>query len=193
MKLVELDSEWNPIINPELFLIECFEELRIDRQKDKDLLIKEIGYIYFFYNLKSDFQFQTNKKERHKDVKRYVGLPDDWEIDDLLGRCIDTYLYLSQSVSSKILQTAYMSVDKLKEQLEAIDLNERDSNNKPIWNIKHYSDTTKVIPDLLETIQKAEKAYLKGEQENEKLRGNKLKTLYEDGFSSPGAQSRHND
>lgn len=181
MKLVELDSEYNPIINPELFLLDCFAKLRDDRKNPK-LLLKEIGYIYFFYDMKSDFQFQTNKKERHKDVKKYVNLDVNWDVDDILEECISTYLYLSQTVAGKLLESAYLTVDKIKDQLNLIDLNERDDRGKPIWNIKQMADTSKIIPDILESMQKSEKAFIKGQEENEKLRGSKLKTLYEEGF-----------
>lgn len=190
MKLIELDEEWNIILNPELFLIDCFEQLRLDRKKDKKLLLKEIGFIYFFYNLKSVFQFETNKAARKKNVKSYVKLDDQWEVDDLLQECIDTYLFLSQTVASKLLNNAYMSVDKINAQLDEIDLNERDKMGKPIWNLKQFADTTKIIPQLFETMEQAEKAYLKGQAENDTLRGDKLKTLYEDSldFGEPGKE-----
>ena len=186
MKLIELDSEYNPIINPELFLLDAFVKLR-DSRKDPKLLLQEIGFIYFFYNLKSDFQFQTNKRERLKDVKHYVKLPPGWEVDEILQECIDAYTYMSQTVAGKLLENAYLSVDKINDQLNLIDLNERDNNNKPIWNIKQFADTTKVIPELMDTLEKAEKAYIKGHEQNDKLRGSKLKTLYEDGFNKPKA------
>ena len=186
MKLIELDSEYHVIINPELFLIDCFVELRDDR-KDPKLLLQEIGFIYFFYDLKSDFQFQTNKKERLKDVKKYVKMPPGWEVDDKLQECINTYNYLSQTVSGRLLSNAYLSVDKINDQLNLMDLNERDKMGKPIWNIKQFADTTKLIPQLMETLEQSELAYIKGQEKNDKLRGNKIKTLYEDGFNKPSA------
>lgn len=186
MKLVELDSEYNVIVNPELFLLDCFAKLRDDR-KDPGLVLKEIGYIYYFYNMRSEFQMQTNKKERHVDVKRYVNLDVNWEIDDILQECIDAYLYLSQTVAGKLLASAYLTVDKIQDQLTSIDLNERDERGKPIWNLKQMADTSKLIPGIIESIEQSEKAYLKGQQENEKLRGNKLKTIYENGFGKPKA------
>lgn len=181
MKLVELDSEYQVIVNPELFLIDCFAALRDDRKNPK-LLLKELGYIYFFYNMKSEFQFQTNKAERAKDVKRRCKLDEKWKVDKLLLECIDVYLYLSQTVGGSILESAYLMADKIKDQMNLIDLNERDKSNKPIWNVKQMVDTSKSLPDLMESLNKAEMTYMKGQNENNKLRGDKLKTLYEDGF-----------
>ena len=72
---------------------------------------------------------------------------------------------------------------KIKKQLENIDLDERKkTSGDPVWNLKQMVDTSKALPSLLESIRKAEAEYLKGQSENEKLRGDKVKTLYEDGF-----------
>ena len=181
MKLFELDDTYNVIFQPELFLLKDFRDLR-DNRKDIGLLYKEIGFIYYFCDLSSDFQFELNPVKREKDVIKYVGLPADWQRDELIDTCILVYEYLSQSVSSRLLESAYMSVDKFTEQVKSIDLNERDKGGKPIWNQKMIMDTVKGIPDLLETIRKSEAEFLKNEQKETKIRGDKMKTLYEDGF-----------
>jgi hypothetical protein len=181
MKLIDLDDQYNVVLDPEVFLLDDFKKLRDDR-KDPELLLKEIGYIYFFYSLKSEFQFQTDKNKRHEDVLRRVNLPAEWKPDDLVSACIKLYIHLSQTVAGGLLESAYLTVDKIKDQLNSINLNERDERNKPIWNIKQILDTSKSIPELMETIRDAEKAYIKGQEEEDQLRGNKIKTLYEDGF-----------
>lgn len=181
MKIFDLDDAYNVIFSPELFLLKDFRDLRDDRN-DVELLYKEIGFIYYFADLGSDFQFELDLKAREKDIKRFVGLPDDWEKDELIETCIKVYNYLSQSVSSRLLESAYLGVDKFVEQIRAIDLNERDKANKPIWNQKQIMDMMKNIPDLLETVKQAETEFLKNQEKETKIRGDKLKTLYEDGF-----------
>lgn len=184
MKLFELDDTYTVNFNPEIFLIEDFRKLRDSRKKNIELIYKELGFIFFFCDLKSDFQFQTNKVLREEDVKKQVGLDEKWKPDDLVLACMKTYKYLSQTVSSRLLESIYITVDKIKFQLEGIDLNERHpTTNVPIWNIKQISDTAKSFPSLMESIRQAEKEYIKGQEENEKLRGDKIKTLYEDGIT----------
>lgn len=181
MKLFELDETYNLVFQPEVFLLKDFRDLR-DSRDDVELLYKELAFIYFYCDLKSDFQFETNIAKRKKDVKKYVDLDPSWTIDEILNDCMDTYLYLSKTVSSQLLQTAYLAVDKFDKQIRDIDLNERDKNNRPIWNQKQMLDMTKSIPELLETVKKAEAEFLKDEEKQTKLRGDKVKTLYEDGF-----------
>lgn len=183
MKLFELDDTYTVNFNPEVFLIKDFAELRDSRKKNIELLYKEMAYIFFFTDLTSDFAFQTNDELRHKDVKKYVGLPDKWEPDDKLKRCIKVYDYLSQTVAGKLLKGCYIGVNKITELLENINLNERDKGGRPIWNQKQVTDTIKGVPPLLKSLKEAEAEYLKGQAENSKLRGDKIKTLYEDGFT----------
>ena len=52
-----------------------------------------------------------------------------------------------------------------------------------MWNPKIISDVVKGLPDLVKSVQQAEAEYLKGQDINDKLRGDKLKTYYEDGIS----------
>jgi hypothetical protein len=181
MKIFELDESYNVIFSPELFLLKDFRDLRDDR-KDIDILYKEISYIYFFADLGSDFQFELNLNKRKKDLIRYVGLPPNWKPDKLVETCIEVYEYLSQTVSSSLLESVYAIVDKFQKQIKGIDLNERDKGGKPIWNQKQIMDMAKSVPDLLESTKKAEFEFLKDQEKETKIKGDKLKTLYEDGF-----------
>lgn len=183
MNLFELDDTYTVQFNPEVFLLKDFAELKKSRKKDIELLYKEMSYIYFFTDLRSDFQFQTDKKERAEEVKKMVGLKEDWKPDDKINTCIEVYKYLSTTTASRLLESAYTAVDKIVQQNNTIDLNERNlKTNTPIWNQKHIQDSIKGIPELLKSLRVAEAEYLKGQQENEKLKGDKMKTLFEDGF-----------
>lgn len=182
MKLFELDDTYTVNFEPEIFLIKDFKNLRDSRKKKIDLLYKELSFIYFYCDMSSDFQFQTSKVDREIEIKKFVDLPETWKPDKLINACIETYNYLSQTVSSRLLESIYTTVDKIKTQLEDLNLNERDKSNRPIWNVKQIVDSIKVMPDLLESIRKAEKEFIKGQQESDKLRGEKIKTLYEDGI-----------
>ena len=183
MKLVEqLDGSYNVTFNPELFLLKDFRDLRDDRN-DIELVYKEIAFVYFYADLRSDFQFETNPEKRKEDIKRMLGLGKDWEMDTYVNNCIMAYMYLSQTVSGRLLESAYLAVDKFTEQIKEIDLNERDKGGKPIWNQKQIMDTVKAIPELLQTVKQAEMEYLKNQEKESRLRGDKVKTLYEDGIT----------
>lgn len=183
MKLFDLDDSYNVVFDPEIFLIKDFADLRDSRKKNIALIYKELAFIYFYCDLRSDFQFQTDKKERVAEVKRFVKLPENWKIDKHIETCMEVYNYLSQTVTGNLLKGAYKAVDKITKNIEDLDLDERDKSNKPIWNQKQLADVIKTIPDILKAIQEAEAQYMRGQEANDKLRGDKIKTLYEDGFT----------
>lgn len=178
MKLFKSNDGFTVEIEPELYQIKEFAELLESRKKNLSLLYKELSYIYFYSDMTSDFQFQTNELERHNELKHYLGLPSTWKKDKLIEEAIEAYKYLSQTPSSRLLQSAYVGAEKLKKQLEEIDLNERDKNGKPIWNIKQFNDTLKAIAQTVEELDKAEKQFIRSQKEvNKKTKTNQ--SLYD--------------
>lgn len=167
-------------INPILYTIGEFANLIEFRTNDKKLLKKELAYIYFHSDLKSDFQFQVDANQRKRDLIKFLNLDPSWSVVPELQAAIDAYKYLSQTVSSKLLATVYSIVDKIEAQLNSIDLDERDKSNKPIWNIKQIQEVAQRLPYVMESIDKAEKIYIKAQEDNTKIRGAKTKSLYED-------------
>lgn len=179
MRLLKSKDGYSIEVEPEIYAIGDFAKLAEARRKNLDLLYKELAYIYFFCDMSSDFQFQTNEAARDAELKKYLDMPTGWKRDDLVSSAMETYIYLSQTASSRLLQGVYIAVDKIKAQLESIDLNERDKGGKPIWNIKQIHDTIKGMPDLMMNIEKAEKQFIKSQKENGKLPGNKQRSLYD--------------
>ena len=185
MKLFLFNDENGTVaVEPEVFLIKDFNELKVLRKKNKGKLHKELAYIYFYCDLSSDFQLNTNEEQRSIDVRNHVSLPETWKPDEIMLKCMKVYEYLSQTVSSSLLKSCYIAVDKLQTFLSDMDLNERTPAGGPVWNPKIISDIVKGVPDLLKSVQQAEAEFVKGQNLSEKLRGDKLKTFYEDGISS---------
>lgn len=152
--------------DPELLVIRVVDDLIKDRDNE-DLVTKELGYIYFQYNLVSDFNSQKDMVLRSEDVRDYVGLPPDWIVDNKLQRVIDIYVESQENeISYSLLKTSYNMVDKIKDQLDNIDLNERDKSGKPMWNIKIIKDTVGGLYELTESLKKVENEFIKSQQKN---------------------------
>lgn len=151
-------------INPEFLSIKAVSDL-VNSRGDKNLLYKEISFIYFYCNLLSDFNSQKDLKLRKEEIKKYLGLKDTWDIDKYLERVIELYTKSQEEEDSyALLKTLYNMVEKIKVQLDNIDLNERDKNDKPIWNIKIINDTVKGMPELMESLKKAEAQFIKAQK-----------------------------
>lgn len=179
MRLLVSEDGYNVIPDPKIFLIMEFEKLR-DSRKDLNTLTKELGYLYFMYHPESDFMDQTVESFRHIDVVKYLGLPSGYQPDQIMKQAIDAYLYLSQTSESKMLQTARKSVAKLEKQIDEIDLDERDKNGKPVWDLKKYQDVVKSMPETMASLQKVEDLYVRKKEEAARLKGDKEAAIFED-------------
>jgi len=180
MKLFSCDDGFNVVIEPEILLLKDFNFLYTDRKGDENLILKELAYIYFMHEASSDFQQQTNEAERSKEVIRHVNLPTGWEPDEYMTTCCETFLELSETMTSGLLKDTYAMVQKIRNELKAIDLGEKDKMGKPVYNLKQIIETSKQIPLLMETLNKAEIEYVKGQAEANLNKGSKTKSAYED-------------
>lgn len=185
LTLIKTDDGFNLDIADELWFIWEFKVFLEDRLKDKkngkEQVLKELGYLYFFYNPESDFASQTNDELRHDEVLLYMSLPSNWKPDNLFDNIVKVYNGVD-SLADKLLKTARLATDKLNTQLGKIDLDERDKSGKPIYNLKQFNETIKQLPDTMEALNKAEKAYIANKAEKNNMKGQKTKSLYEDGI-----------
>lgn len=178
MKLFKCEDGFNVEIEPELFLINVFKSLYMDRKGKEPLVIKELAYIYFMHEASSDFQ-SLDITERAFDVKKHVNLDPSWEEDQYVRDCVDMFLE-REPIASGLLKDTYEMVNKIRDEMKSINLSEKDKSGKPVYNLKQIVETTKQIPFLMETLNKAENEYVKGQAETNKNKGSKVKSIYED-------------
>lgn len=178
MKLFSCEDGFNLIIEPELFLVNSFKALYMDRKGKETLVTKELAYVYFMHEASSDFQ-ASRKEERAFEVKKHVNLDPSWEEDEYIKDCVVTFL-AAEPIASLLLKDTYEMVHKVRAELQAINLSEKDKSGKPVYNLKQIIETTKQIPMLIESLNKAENEYVKGQAETNKNKGSKIKSAYED-------------
>lgn len=151
-----------------------------DKSKEKDKAISELSYIYFFADPRSDYQLYLDEEERSETIKRDLGLNDKWKPDKDLKRAIEFYKSF-KPLSSLLLEDTRILVDNLRNYLRTTDLSERDDKGKPIYTPNIITATVKQIPDLIKSLDEAEKALYSELLDNSRMRGNKEKSLLEDG------------
>lgn len=180
MRLFRSEDGFNVEIEPELFLLAPFRALYDDRKCNDALVLKELAYIYFKNELTSDFQHITDQNERGDEVSGYLNLPPLWIPDSYIRDCEEFYIKHSETASGKLIKTGYMMVDKIKQEVEAIDMSERDKSGKPIYTVKMMLDSTKEIYTAVDKLQTAEKTFMLNQKESSLKKGSKTKSDYED-------------
>lgn len=171
------------VIEPEALLLIPFKRIwQRDRSQNKDRAMMELGFIYFFCDPRSDYQYLTDEEQRKQAIKEGEGLPDKWEPDKVVLAAMDFYNSFKPT-SALLLEDTRYAVDKLRKLLRDIDLTQTDDKGKPIYTLNTITATIKQVPSLVKDLDDAEKAIAKESMVAGKMRGQGEKTIMEDGLN----------
>ena len=184
MKLVKF-VDYKLIISEEALFIKAFADLwKRDRSPTKEKALQELGFIYFQYDPRSDYMFMSDEVARAELIKSQEGLPKNWKPDDKVLEAIKVYVTLTQTTSSLLLADTRTAINNLRTFLSTVDLiNDVDDNGKPKYTVNSLTSALKAIPDLTKELVASEKAIAKEIEENDKMRGQKMKKIMEDGLT----------
>lgn len=182
MRLFKYES-YKMVVEPEALLLKPFKQIwQRDRSHNKEKAMMELGFVYFFTDPRSDYQYLTDDEERKKAIKEGEGLPESWEPDKLVLAAIEFYSSFKPT-SSLLLEDTRYAVDKLRKLLREIDLSQTDDKGKPIYTLNTITATIKQVPSLVRDLDEAEKAITKELMSTGKMRGQGEKTLMEDNLN----------
>lgn len=166
-------------IEPEALMLVPIKKIwERDKSKTKDTALKELAFIYFYSDPRSDYQYILDPIKRKKEIKLGEDLPEEWEIDDDLQEAISFYESFIP-ISASLLQDTKMAINKVRLYLRDIDLHAVDDKGKPIHTINSITSAIKLIPSLVKDLQDAEKALNSEILSNSKMRGNAEKSISE--------------
>ena len=182
MKLVKYEN-YQLKIEDELFLLKPFRSLHnADRTANKDKFMSFLTILYFTYDPRSDYSYIVDDDLRLKEVCESNG----YEIPKFSKNelaCIELYKKLTTTISTELLKSTKVAVDKVRKFLEDIDLTEADDKGRLIYPINTVTSAIKQVPQLAKEVQEAEKIVAKEIEEQGRARGgNENKKLFEDGI-----------
>jgi hypothetical protein len=179
MKLFKLEG-YNLTISEEAFTLKPFRDLwKRDKTKGKEQALRELSFIYFMEDTRSDYQVYIDKEEREKQVKLGEGMPESWKPDKLVQEAQKFYASF-KSEAALLLEDIRVAITKLREFIKTIDLNATDDKGKPIYTLNTYTSTIKQIPELITSLDEAEKTIAKETASQDKVRGSIEKAMFED-------------
>ena len=179
MRLIKYEG-YNLTIEPELLTLAPFKKIWTrDKSKDKSKALQELGYIYFMYDIRSDYQIYIDGERRSREIKIGEGMPENWEPDDTVKEAA-TYFSKFKPAAALLLEDTRVAVDKLRTLLRNINLNEVDDKGRPIYTLNTITSTIKQIPSLVKDLDEAERALAKEIAQSDKVRGAQEKSMYED-------------
>ena len=176
MKLFKYEG-YRIVISEEALLLKPFKKIwDRDKTKNKEKAYMELGFIYFYCDPRSDYQYLTDEEERLKAIKDGEGIPDKWNPDNIVKEAMNFYNGFKPT-SALLLEDTRNMVNGYRAKLREIT---KDMSNLEIKDIKDIGAIIKQIPALVKDLDEAERAVSKEIIESNKVRGSQEKSIYED-------------
>ena len=159
--------------------------LKRDKSRDKDRALKEMLFIYYYSDIKSDYLI-IDSKFRIEEIKKDIGLPEDWRIDSVLQEAIDFYEERSLTVVGKLYKNALAAANDISEYLTKTKelLEERDERGKPVTTLTTIVGGISKIKTVMQDLKAAEKELIKERIETEgRMKGQQQMGMFESGLS----------
>lgn len=176
MKIFSLDKDYEIVWEPQVLLLEPFSKLfKRDKSENKTKANKEMAFVYFFCDIRSDYAIYIDPEEKTKVLKKELKFSSNWKPDKVLNEAIEFYRKRSKSTISKILEDSTYVANKVSEKLrEAVD------EDLEIGDLDKVLNGLNKIPNVIKAIKIAEKEVLKEIEEAQDNIGAKNKALFED-------------
>ena len=181
MKLFKYEG-YEVRVAPEALLLLPFKKLwNRDKSKNKERAMLELSFLYFYCDPRSDYQYITDDETRLAEVKKGMGFADGWKPDVTLNAAIAFYNSFD-SDAARLLRLASKEVDKIQRVFDSMTPTDYKS-------VKEHLAALKVIPEIANMIQAAEKA-LNTEDDFGEARGSIEKGMFEDGLDDVAEWAR---
>lgn len=165
--------------SPQALMIKPFREIwDCDKSKDKFQATLELSYVYYMSDERSDYMYILDEEERHDQIVSDLELGDNWIKPKYIDTAIVYYKRLSETTSTKLLESTRNVIEKISGFLDTIDINERDSRNKPVHDITKITNSVEKIPKLIRALNDIEKEIIR-EKELKAQSGNKIVGIFD--------------
>jgi hypothetical protein len=184
VKLFKIEK-WQLVVSEEAWGLLPFKALLDrDKSKEKEIAMKEMLFIYYFCDVKSDYMAQ-DEVDREVEIKHDIGLKIDWKPDEFVKAAMDFYIKRSLTVIERLYANTITSVLASGEYLantKAL-LAERDKAGRPVYDISKILTGTQKVPKLMGDLKAAYKEVVSEQEDNEnKKKGSRQFNTFEDGI-----------
>lgn len=187
MNLIEFDKgNYSVTYSPLLLTLSPFKKI-IDRDKTKgkETAIKELSFIVFFADIRSDYMYIVSDEERAAELVKDLELPKDWKVDGVIKQAIEFYTNRSTTVNSSIYKSACKAAIDISNYLNKTDvlLDERDENGKVVTDISKITSALEKVPKIMANLNSAHTELIKEQKITEgRTKGSKTFNMFEDGL-----------
>lgn len=187
--LLTLDDEQQLVINPQLLTVECFSKVwkrdhgeSIKGKRVKYRATKELALVYFMEYWNSPYASYMEEVERLHQIKKAIGLDEDWKQDDKIKECRLWYSehQLSTSPTIAALEAARVGLNEVKEFLNGgTVLKMVNMAGNPIYKPKDLIAAIEDLPKAQKAIVDLEEQIRREINISSTIRGGGEKGMYE--------------
>ena len=164
-------------VDPLVYTIKSFKKLdQRDRTVNKSQLEKELAFIYFVYDPRSDLQFIVDEQDRIEKARELIGLDNKFKIDNDLQKAIDVYLSMTETSASLLIKDLKVGVEKLRRYLRDAEVDDE--------TFDKYTRALKELIPLSQKLSETERTVIKEVEEISNSRGDKAMTILDSGFDN---------
>jgi hypothetical protein len=185
MKLFEM-VDYNLVVQDEVWGLIPFKKiLKKDKSRNKETAMKEMLFIYYYSDIRSDYMYIPDDNIRKTEIKKDVGLPADWEIDETVKEAIAFYESKSVSPIAKLYKSSLKASDDISKYLSKTGelLDERTANGSTVTTLAVITSSLKSVPIIMKDLKAAYKEVLSEQKEMEgRTKGSRTMSVFEDGL-----------
>jgi len=185
MKLFEM-KDFSLNVSVEAWGLSPFRAiLKKDKSRNKETAFKEMLFIYYFTDIRSDYMYLTNTKEREREIIKDIGLDTDWTQGDHVK---DAIVFYNKFITptQKLYKSSLKSVDDVSKYLENTDvlLAERTDKGGTVTTLPMIMTSIKTVPSIMKDLKAAYKEVLAEQKELEgRTKGSRTMGLFEEGLN----------
>ena len=180
MNLFEIVNS-NVEFSPQALSIKAFKAIwDRDKAKDKFMAFKELSFVYYMADERSDYMYLLDEDERENQIRVDLDFEDKWIRDSVINEAIAYYVRASTTTSTLLLASTRNVIQKISKFLDNVNMDERDQrSNKPIHDIGKITGSVEKIPKLVKALNEIEKEIIK-EKELKQQSGTKEIGMFDD-------------
>lgn len=159
--------------------------LKRDKSRFKETAKKEVAFIYHYAHTKSKYIIIEQLDIREEEIKKDIGLPENWKIDKVILECI-AHIESSRTVIEKLFYNTIEAVNSISDYLSHTSalLAERDNGGKPVHTLQNIVSSVSKVKQLIKDYKDIEKEYVREVESLEgKSKGSREYNLFEEGLS----------
>lgn len=184
--LFDMNKDGILTVSPEAYSLLPFKNLwDRDKSKDKSTALKELAFIFFYCDIKSNYII-TPIEHRKEEIRKDIGLPEKWEIDSAVEEAIEYYNKHSKTILEILYESSIISANDISDYLRDTKnlLAERDlKTGKPVITISQITTALKSVNVIMKDLKKAYKEVVQEKDTNDdKQKGKQQYNTFETGL-----------